>query len=234
MHSLAKTPRARGDRVRKARAKTAAAKPAPVRTPDAERTKANIIDIATKEFSEKGLDGARIDEIAEKTRTSKRMIYYYFESKDGLYLAVLENAYRRIRGVEHALDLDAKPPLEALADLVRFDFDYHLQNVDFIRLVMVENIQKGRHIAKLPSLRAVNQPTILMLRHILDRGVREGVMRADLDPVDLHMTYTAMCFYFVSNRYTFSHIFKADMVSPKATAARREIVADVVMRYVTK
>lgn len=233
MHSVAKTQSKRAVRGRKMQA-ASAAKPARIRTPDAERTKANIIDVATKEFSEKGLDGARIDEIAEKTRTSKRMIYYYFESKDGLYLAVLEHAYRRIRSVEHDLDLDAKPPLEALADLVRFDFDYHLQNVDFIRLVMVENIHMGRHIAKLPGLRAVNQPTILMLRHIIDRGVRAGVMRAGIDPVDLHMTYTAMCFYFVSNRYTFSHIFKTDMVSAKAVTARREIVADVVLRYVAK
>ena len=79
---------------------------AKTRTNDPDRTKANIIEIATHEFSEKGLSGARIDEIAERTRTSKRMIYYYFESKEGLYRAVLEDSYRRIRTIEASLDLE--------------------------------------------------------------------------------------------------------------------------------
>ena len=211
----------------------AAAKPEErTRTNDPEGTKANIIDVATHEFSEKGLSGARIDEIAERTRTSKRMIYYYFESKEGLYRAVLENCYRRIRSIETGLDLDHKPPLEALAQLVRFTFDYQLANTDFIRLVMVENIHHGEHIAELPSLAATNSEAIASLRRILERGVKAGVIRADVDPIDLHMSISALCFFNVSNRHTFSTIFKIDMVSPAATAARRESVTNMILRSV--
>lgn len=203
-----------------------------MRTNDPERTKADILAVATHEFSEKGLSGARIDEIAERTRTSKRMIYYYFESKEGLYRAVLEESYRRIRAIEATLDLEHKPPLEALAQHVRFTFDYQLANPDFIRLVMVENIHNGVHIAQLSSAQQSEMAAIQTLRSIIKRGIAEGVMRKDLDPIDLHMSISALCFFNVSNRHTFSTIFKVDMVSLAATAARRESVTDLILRFV--
>jgi len=216
----------------------AAAVRAPVkektRTNDPDRTKANIIEVATHEFSEKGLSGARIDEIAERTATSKRMIYYYFESKEGLYRAVLEDSYRRIRSIEATLDLENKPPLEALAQHVRFTFDYQLANPDFIRLVMVENIHHGAHIAQLSSTQQESMAAIQTLRDILDRGKREGVMRKDLDPIDVHMSISALCFFNVANRHTFSTIFKLDMGSPAATAARRESVTEMILRFVAR
>jgi AcrR family transcriptional regulator len=202
------------------------------RTNDPDRTKANILEIATHEFSEKGLSGARIDEIAERTRTSKRMIYYYFESKEGLYRAVLEDSYRRIRTIEGSLDLEHKPPIEALAQHVRFTFDYQLANVDFIRLVMVENIHHGVHIAQLSKTQQESMGAIQTLRDIVDRGVAAGVMRRDLDPIDLHMSISALCFFNVANRHTFSTIFKVDMTTPAATAARRESVAEMILRFV--
>ena len=202
------------------------------RTNDPDRTKANIVEIATAEFSEKGLSGARIDEIAERTRTSKRMIYYYFESKEGLYRAVLEDAYRRIRSIEATLDLDNKPPLEALAEHVRFTFDYQLTHTDFIRLVMVENIHMGQHIAQLSKTQQEGMGAIQPLRRIVERGVAEGVMRKNIDPIDLHMSISALCFFNVANRHTFSTIFKVDMTSPAATAARRESVTQMILNFV--
>ena len=90
----------------------------PTRTNDPERTKANIMEVAAAEFGEKGLAGARIDEIAAATNTSKRMIYYYFGSKEGLYLAVLEESYRRVRGTEGELHLEDLEPEQALRRLV--------------------------------------------------------------------------------------------------------------------
>ena len=202
------------------------------RTNDPDRTRADIIAVATHEFSEKGLSGARIDEIAERTHTSKRMIYYYFESKEGLYRAVLEDCYRRIRAIESTLDLKAKPPLEALAQRVRFTFDYQFANPDFIRMVMVENIHHGQHVVQLPNLQTSNLEAIDSLRDIVTRGVAEGVMRKDIDAIDLHMSISALCFFYVANRYTFSTIFKVDMTSASATAARRESVTDMILRSV--
>ena len=200
------------------------------RANDPERTKADILAVATHEFSEKGLSGARIDEIADRTHTSKRMIYYYYGSKEGLYRAVLEACYRRIRSVEEKVDLETKPPLDALAELVEFTFDHHNQNPDFIRLVMVENIHHGENIASLPS--DVNESAIARLSDICRRGKAEGVIRPDIDPLDLHMSISALCFFNVSNRHTFSSIFKIDMASPEATKTRRKNVTDLILRYV--
>jgi AcrR family transcriptional regulator len=212
--------------------KRRAGRPPPSRTNDPEKTKGDIIAVATAEFAAKGLSGARIDEIAERTRTSKRMIYYYFESKEGLYLAVLEEAYRRIRHIETDLDLDHLPPLEALAQLVGFTFDYQTGNPDFIRLVMIENIHDADHLVRSKVIQNLNSTVIDTLRRICARGEKEGVFRARLDPVDLHMSISALCFFTVANRATFSTIFKADMVSPKALATRRAQLVELIVRYV--
>jgi len=200
--------------------------------PHADLIKADILEVATAEFAEKGLSGARVDEIAERIRTSKRMIYYHFGSKDGLYRAVLAHCYGRIRAIESTLDLGARPPLEALAHLVRFTFDYQLANADFIRLVMVENIHRAEHIAQMPELHDLNLRVIESLRDLCARGAAEGVMRPDVDPMDLHMSISALCFFNVSNQHTFSAIFDLDMVSPAATAARRASITDLIVRSV--
>ncbi len=212
------------------RAKPSASERTRINDPD--RTRADILDVATQEFSEKGLSGARMDEIAERTRTSKRMIYYYFESKEGLYRAVIEECYRRIRNIESTFDVEHKPPLEALAEHVRFTFDYQLANPDFVRLVMVENIHHANHIAQLSEIQQAEMSDIDPLRRIIQRGVEEGVIRKDVTPIDVHMSISALSFFNVANRATFSTIFKIDMTSPAATAARRESVTQMIIKAV--
>jgi AcrR family transcriptional regulator len=192
----------------------------------------NILEVATREFSEKGLAGARVDEIAERTQTSKRMIYYYFKSKEGLYRAVLERCYAKVREIDSGIDLEALGPQEALRELVRVTFDYHTKHPDFVRLVMNENIHQGAHIGHVPSIKTRNQTVIAMLQRLLDRGFQAECFRKDIDPVELHMTISALCFYNVSNRYTFGRIFQRDMTSVTALARRREIIVDTVERWV--
>jgi AcrR family transcriptional regulator len=202
------------------------------RTNDPDRTAQEILDVATKEFADKGFSGARVDEIAQSTRTSKRMIYYYFESKEGLYIAVLENAYRRIRSIENDLHLDELPPQDALKRLVAFTFDYHVANPEFVRLVMNENIHNGAFLAKSATIEQVNHSAIDSLTKLYKRGCADKVFRSGLDPVDLHMSISALCFFTVANRHTFSLGFKRDLTSPKALAARRSNIVDMVMRDV--
>ncbi len=205
--------------------------PKPTRTNDSDASRADILTVATREFSEKGLSGARVDEIAERTNTSKRMIYYYFGSKEGLYRAVLERCYGHIRMSESGVDLDSLPPEEALRQLVRHTFDYHSMHPDFVRLVMNENIHHGAHIGEVASIKTRNRTVLSTLRALLDRGIKAGVFRPDIQPVELHMTISALCFYNVSNRYTFSRIFEHDMTSAPAVASRRETVVDIVRRW---
>jgi len=209
------------------------ARPAPPRRRNAARTKAKILAAATREFMERGLNGARIDNIAARTRTNKRMIYYYFTSKERLYIAVLENAYRNIREAEKQLKLDDLPPLEAIRLLAEFTFDYHWRNPQLAKLVVVENIHKGRYLSRSDSISRVNLSIIDAIRKVLQRGARAGVLRGDIDPVELHMTISALSLFHVTNRYTFGTVFRRDMTSEEAYAQRKKEIVDIVSRYVS-
>jgi AcrR family transcriptional regulator len=217
--------------VQKTRRRSTKAEP---RTNDPERTMADIIDVATREFSEKGLAGARIDVIAEAMRTSKRMIYCYFGSKESLYIAVLEQAYRRIRHIEAELHLADLRPEDALRKLVGFTVDYQLANPDFIRLVMTENIHRGEYLAQSKAIRKLNVPAIEGLRAVYERGLAAGVFRSGLDMIDLHMSISALSFFNTANRHTFSLIFQRDMDSPAALIAHRDSIIEMVVRFVRK
>ncbi len=204
------------------------------RTNDPARTMAEILAAASSEFAEKGLDGGRIDAIADATRTSKRMIYYYFGSKEGLYLAVLEDAYRRMRGIEGQQQLENLEPEDALRRLVGFTFDHHHANQDYIRLVMNENIQRGEFLARSKIIQQLNVPAISAIGSICRRGQEQGIFREGLDPVDIHASISALCFFNVSNQHTFDLIFKRDGQSPLALATRRENVIEMIVRFVRK
>ena len=214
--------------------KTGTAVDARRRIQDPEGTRRNIVEIATEEFANKGFSGARVDDIAARTNTSKRMIYYYFSDKEGLFVAVLEQAYSRIRQIETTLELDNIEPESALRALIGFTFDYQNANENFIRLVMVENIHKGIHLARSRIIEELNLSAITTLRDIYRRGRMAGIFRDGIDEVDLHMSISALCFFNVANRATFSRIFKREMATPEALARRREIVIDTIIRYVRK
>ena len=219
--SVAKNPRSR------------AAKAAPAsRTNDPARTMAGILEVATAEFASKGLSGARIDEIAAATRTSKRMIYYYFGSKEGLYVAVLEESYRRMRAIEAELHLEDLAPEAALRRLVKFTFDHHQGNPDYIRLVMTENMERGVYLAQSKSIRELNVPAIEAIRKLYNRGVADGIFRPGLDPIDIHASISALTFFNVSNQHTFGLIFKKDTQTAKALTARRDSIIEMVVRFV--
>lgn len=214
--------------------KASRSKAAPIKD-EQDSTRLRILDVALKEFSRHGLHGARIDAIAVESGLNKAMIYYYFGSKDALYLAALEESYRRFREIENVLDIDDDLPAEpALRRLVGASFDFHAAHPEFIRMVMNENINNGESIRRIPALRAVNRSAITVLERVCQRGIAEGVFRADVDPVDLHMSISALSFYNVSNRHTFSFIFERDLGAPAVHAARRDSVIDTIVRAVRR
>jgi AcrR family transcriptional regulator len=220
---------------RKSAAKPAAAKARAVpasRTNDPVRTMTGILEVATQEFASKGLSGGRIDAIAEATRTSKRMIYYYFGSKEGLYLAVLEESYRKMRQIESELHLDDLTPEQALRALVEFTFDHHSSNEDYIRRVMTENMERGAYLAQSKTIRELNVPAIQAIQRLYERGVQQGIFRAGLDPVDIHASISALTFFNVSNQHTFGLIFKSNGKRAEAAALRRASITEMVLRFV--
>jgi AcrR family transcriptional regulator len=197
-----------------------------------EQTRREVLEAAIAEFSEKGFSGGRVDDIAARMRTTKRMIYYYFGGKEQLYAAVLEHMYGRMRDAEQALSLGTLPPLEALRRMVEVTFDHHAEHPEFVRLVSVENIHEARIVAASPTIPARNAAVIGMLRELIARGEREGVFRSGLDALDLHMLISSFCFYRVSNRHTLGAVFGRDMRAPETAAAHRLMIAEAVLRYV--
>lgn len=209
------------------RSKTAPAKG------DEESTRARILNVALQEFSRLGLSGARIDAIAAESGLNKAMIYYHFGSKEDLYVAALKESYRRFREIEGGLEVDGSlAPEPALRRLVGASFDFHAAHPEFVRMVMGENINHGEYISKIPELRAINHSAISLLEQVCRQGIDQGVFRADVDPVDLHMSISALSFYNVSNRHTFSFIFGRDLGAAEVHAARRESVVDTILRAV--
>ena len=189
--------------------------------------------MATREFAQLGYSGARVDQIAERTRTTKRMIYYYFGGKEQLWIAVLERAYAGIRLAEQAIDVEHLDPLAAIRRLAELTFDHHDSHPDFIRLVSIENIHRAEHLARSPDFALLNSPVIELIGRILDRGRQSGAFRRDVDPLDLHMLISSYCVFRVANRYTFRAIFGRDLGSRDAREHYRAMLADAVEAYLT-
>jgi AcrR family transcriptional regulator len=197
------------------------------------RTKREILEVATREFADQGYAGARVDEIAARTRTTKRMIYYYFGGKEQLYVAVLEAAYAGIRAAEREVDVDHLDPRAAIRRLAELTFDHHESHPDFIRLVSIENVHRGEHIAKFSSFAPLNSPAIELIGRILERGRAEGIFKRDVDAIDVHMLISSYCVFRVANRHTFGTIFDRDLLDPARRDRYRTMLGDLVVDYLT-
>ena len=219
----------------KALEKSDCTKPARVNNP--QRTIAEIIKVASQEFASKGYAGVRIEQLAEMTLTSKRMIYYYFGGKDGLYQKVLENAYRKIRSLESNLVIHCVRPEDALKQLVEYSYDLLQANEEYVQIVMNENLQKGQFVSQNAVIKEMSVPLVNVIEDIYRRGIRLGVFRFGLSPVEIHAFIQAMCFFNVSNQHTFGAIFNDKLSSlgqPKSPILSRDRVVELVLNFVQK
>jgi AcrR family transcriptional regulator len=205
----------------------------PERRRDAQRTRNDILEVARREFAERGYSGARVDEIAARTSTTKRMIYYYFGGKEQLFEAVLEQAYSEIRAAEQEVQLDHLDPVAAIRYLAEITFDHHDTHPDFDKLVRVENIHHAEHISRSATIVNVNSPVIELITKILTRGDADGVFRRHPDAIDIHMMISSFCVFRVSHRDTFGAIFGRDLTDPALRDRYRTMVGDIVVGYLT-
>lgn len=199
---------------------------------DAEATRARILAAAKAEFAENGLGGARVDEIATRAEANKRMIYHYFGNKEALFQAVLEQAYVDIRTAEQDLALDHLPPRAALEKLVRFTWDYYLENPEFLTLVNSENLHRARHLRESEAVKVISRRFVDMMQNLLDRGVEAGEFRAGIDPVQLNITIAAIGYYYLTNRFTGSIVFQRDFMSKEALEQRLAFNVETITRLV--
>lgn len=199
---------------------------------DPERTQAAILEAATAEFAEKGIGGARVDTIAERAGTNKRMLYHYFGDKIRLYVAVLEAAYASIRSAERELDLTHKTPEEALSELARFTWHYFLDHPEFISLLNTENLYKAEHLKGSQKLMEMHSHFVVELADVLKRGAEEGVFRAGIDPLNVYLTIAALCYFYLSNRHTLSAIFGRELSDSARLSEWEEHVVKAVLASV--
>ena len=195
-------------------------------------TRQKILDAALAEFARYGLGGARVDRIAQRAGANKRMLYYYFGDKEGLFLAALENRYEHIRSAERALDLEHRDPREALKRLVEFTWRYYLEHPEFMTLLNSENLHKGRHVRNSRRVRELHSPLVETLRAILRRGATQGLFRKGVDPVQLYISIAGEGYFYLSNRYTLSRIFDRDLMAPRALAGRSRHIRDMILNAV--
>jgi AcrR family transcriptional regulator len=201
---------------------------------DPERTRAAILTAATAEFTAKGLNGARVDDIARRAGINKRMIYHYFGDKAGLYLAVLESTYAAIRTAEIGLNLAARAPVEGMRELVAFTWNYFLAHPEFLSLLATENLHRARYLKQSRRIRELHSPLVGTISELLARGVKAGLFRAGVDPVQLYITIASLGFFYMSNRHTLSTIFGRDLGAADQLRARAEHIADVVLSYLRR
>jgi AcrR family transcriptional regulator len=200
---------------------------------DAERTRAEILEVAQREFARRGFAGARVDEIASLMRTTKRMIYYYFGGKEQLYVAVLEKVYSEVRAAEATIDVEHLAPVEAIRTLAELTFDHHDAHRDFIKLVSIENIHQAEHLRRSPALMELGAPVTDLIERILTAGRASGDFVADADAIDVHMMISAFCFFRIANQHTFGALFGRDLTAPEHRDRLRAMVGDMIVAYLT-
>jgi len=201
---------------------------------DPEGLKRRILAGALATFAEFGMQGARLEQIAENAQTTKRMVIYHFGSKEKLYIEVLEQVYQAIRQHETGLNLDAMEPTLAMSKLVEASFDYHVSHPDFMRLVCTENLLRGRYITQSPRIKALNRSALDVLDAILTRGQQQGVFIREIETIDVHRLISSICVHHVSNRYTFNALFSPDNSEEESIRRNRQLAVTATLRYIHK
>lgn len=195
-------------------------------------TRENILRAATRVFARYGYDGGSLEKISRSAKSVDRMIYYYFGSKEGLFIDVLENAYRRMNDAELKLKLDTSRPVDGLNDVIAFVLSYYRKNPEFITLLNTENLQRGKHISKSARARDYSSPAIAIVRELLHNGVAQGLFRADVSARNVYLLIVATAYFYTSNRYTLSAFLGDNLQAPDAIEAWRSFISTAVLRTV--
>jgi AcrR family transcriptional regulator len=203
-------------------------------TRDPEYTSGAILAAAIKEFTEKGFEGARVDRIADRAGVNKRMLYHYFGNKQALYVAVLEGSYASIRTAEHGLHLTDRDPIDGMTDLVLFTWHYYLAHPEFLSLLNTENLHRAKFLKRSARIFELNSPLIEQISMLLKRGVNQGVFRDNLDPLEVYVTIAALGFFYLSNRWTLSTVFRRDLLDKEAVENWGRHMVDVTLSYLRR
>jgi len=203
-----------------------------VREAAAQATRDKILRAATKVFARYGYEGGSVEKISRLAKSYDRMIYYYYGSKEGLFVSVLEGIYRRMDEAEAKVAPDPSNPVEALKTVIRFKLDYYWRNPDFVNLLNTENLHKGRHVSKLEHRGEYSSHAIQSIGRILESGAEQGLFRPNLNARDVFLLIASMAYFYTSNRYTLTVFLGDELDTPEAVSHWEAFVMDSVLRAV--
>ena len=198
---------------------------------EAQQIRDRLLRAATAVFAQHGLGGGRVKRIASAAKSNERMIYYYFGSKERLFIAVLENVYRQMWEAENALHLDRSSPIDAIKAMSDFTLDHYLSHPEMLTILNNENLHRGRYVSKSKELKRLSSPALELMSRIYTRGVGSGVFRKGLDPVEIYLSILALNYFYVSNRHTLSAYLGINLAGEQLKSWRRW-VSDVIVRAI--
>jgi AcrR family transcriptional regulator len=193
-------------------------------------TRSTILQAAVKVFAERGLGGGRVNLVSRAARSNDRMLYYYFGSKEKLFVQVLEKIYRDMWEAESRLDLDLSQPIKAMRHIVDFTMNHYLTHPEMLTLLNNENLYKGKHVSKSKALKEVSSPALDLMEKVYSSGVKQGVFRRGVAPLHIYLMILALNYFYVSNRYTLSAFIGRDLMGDDDLLMWRSWVEDVVLR----
>lgn len=210
-----------------------AKRPSAKRVRDAAATRENILNAALRIFAEGGLGGGRVNTISHAAHSNDRMIYYYFGSKERLFVEVLEKVYRDMWEAESALALDLSDPADALVRIVNFTLDYYIAHPEMLTILNNENLHRGKYVSKSRKLKELSSPALALMGKIYREGVAHRVFREGVSPLNIYLAILALNYFYVSNRYTLSAFLSVDLAGHNLEGWR-SWVADVILRAVRR
>jgi AcrR family transcriptional regulator len=209
-------------------------KPARGRPTGQGTTRENILRAAVEVFAKQGFAGARVEKISKTARTTDRMIYYYFGSKERLFIAALETIYKELGDAESALDLSGLAPDEALCAIIRFTWNHYIAHPEMLTLLNNENLHQGKHLSKSKGVRELSFPLLSILSDVLARGIKQKIFRSDVNAQDLYVAMCALGYFYLSNRYTLSAFLGANLMAPGALTKWQEMIETMILRFVLR
>ena len=183
-----------------------------------------------KVFSKEGFTGGRIEQISSLAKSNDRMIYYYFGSKEKLFICVLEHIYASFNQAEAKLRLDLSDPEGALRELVAFIWHYYVRHPEFVTILATENLHQGKHARKSPNLKELSGEAFGVLRPIIEAGQAKGLFRADIDIKHTYLMIASLCYFYNSNLYTLSSFLAVDLAEKQAKSDWLDFISDLALR----
>ncbi|MFC6340273.1 TetR family transcriptional regulator [Pseudomonas sp. CCM 7891] len=205
-----------------------------IRAQQADQTRARILQAAIKVFTRDGYSGGRVDSISREADSNDRMLYYYFGSKEQLFVCVLEHTYERFNKAESTLKLDLNAPVQALQDLVAFIWNYYVKHPEFVAILSIENLHKGKHAKQSSELRRLSGEAVGVLRPIIEAGQAQGLFREDIDIKHVYLMIASLCYFYNSNQHTLSSFLGEELADKAQQRGWLGFISDLVLRGVCK